>query len=160
VVRDVALTLKLSPKRYLMPLSYIVVLTGCCTLIGTSTNLLVDDMASIAGQPRFGIFEISPVGVPMALVGGLYLFLFSGRLIKRSIAEDAEPADGFQESHMNFGAQVGDAALFSEPRPFQPLKAGIALAVFVAAVAAAALGVAPIAATALAGAVLLILFRV
>src|SRR3546814_5319311 len=59
VVRDVALALKQSPKRYLMPLSYITVLTGCCTLIGTSTNLLVDDMASVAGQARFGIFERS-----------------------------------------------------------------------------------------------------
>ena len=56
VVRDVATALKLPPKRYLMPLSYITVLTGCCTLIGTSTNLLVDDMARVAGQPRFGMF--------------------------------------------------------------------------------------------------------
>src|SRR3546814_8178725 len=83
VVRDVARTLKLSPQRYLLPLSYIAVLTGCCTLVGTSTNLLVDDMARIAGQPRFGIFEITPVGLPMALVGGLYLFLVSGRLFGR-----------------------------------------------------------------------------
>ena len=81
VVRDVANALGLSPKRFLMPLSYITILTGCCTLIGTSTNLLVDDMASVAGQPRFGIFEITPVGVPMALAGGLYLFLFSKRLL-------------------------------------------------------------------------------
>lgn len=70
VVRDVANALRLSPKRFLMPLSYITILTGCCTLIGTSTNLLVDDMASVAGQPRFGIFEITPVGVPMALAAG------------------------------------------------------------------------------------------
>jgi di/tricarboxylate transporter len=85
VVRDVARTLGLSPKRYLMPLSYITVLTGCCTLIGTSTNLLVDDMARMAGQPRFGMFEITPVGLPIALVGGLYLFFFSGKLLGRSI---------------------------------------------------------------------------
>ena len=38
VIRDVALTLKKSPKLYLMPLSYITVLAGCCTLIGTSTG--------------------------------------------------------------------------------------------------------------------------
>src|SRR5690606_40156248 len=80
VIRDVAVKLNLSPKRFLIPLSYITVLTGCCTLIGTSTNLLVDDMASLSGQPRFGIFEITPVGIPIALVGGLYLFLVSGRL--------------------------------------------------------------------------------
>jgi Na+/H+ antiporter NhaD/arsenite permease-like protein len=55
VVRDVALSLNLSPKRFLIPLSYAAVLGGCCTLIGTSTNLLGDDMAAVAGQPRFGI---------------------------------------------------------------------------------------------------------
>src|SRR3546814_20957960 len=80
VVRDVARTLKLSPQRYLLPLSYIAVLTGCCTLVGTSTNLLVDDIARIAGQPRFVIFEITPVGLPMALVGGPSPFLVRGRL--------------------------------------------------------------------------------
>ena len=63
VVRDAAKSLGRSPKRYLIPLSYAAVLGGCCTLIGTSTNLLVNDMASVAGQPRFGMFEITPVGV-------------------------------------------------------------------------------------------------
>ena len=57
VVRDVARSLNCSPKRYLIPLSYAAVLGGCCTLIGTSTNLLVNDMAVVAGQPRFGILK-------------------------------------------------------------------------------------------------------
>ncbi|MFC3578748.1 SLC13 family permease [Sphingomonas hylomeconis] len=158
VVRDVATALNLSPKRYLMPLSYITVLTGCCTLIGTSTNLLVDDMASVAGQPRFGMFEITPVGVPMALAGALYLFLFSGRLMRGSVAEPVGKPD-VREIEVA-GAQVGDATLFAEQRPFRPAKAAIAMAVFVGAIAFAALGVAPIAASAFAGAVLLILLRV
>src|SRR3546814_16217100 len=63
VVRDVANSLKLDPKRCLLPLSYVAVLGGCCTLIGTSTNLLVDDMARTSGQAPFGIFEITPVGL-------------------------------------------------------------------------------------------------
>src|SRR3546814_200405 len=57
-------------------------------------------------------------------------------------------------------AQIGDARLFEVKRPLQPLKAAIALVTFVAAVALATMGVAPIAATAFAGAVLLILLRV
>ncbi|EHJ58369.1 Citrate transporter [Novosphingobium pentaromativorans US6-1] len=105
VIRDVANALRQSPKRYLMPLSYITVLTGCCTLIVTSTNLLVDDMARIAGQPRFGIFEITPVGLPMAIVGGLYLFLISGRLLQhKDREEDVSPVD---ISHIA-SAQVGE----------------------------------------------------
>lgn len=57
-------------------------------------------------------------------------------------------------------AQVGDASLFAEKRPLRPAKAITAFAVFVGAIALAALNVAPIAATALSGAVLLILLRV
>jgi di/tricarboxylate transporter len=158
VLRDVARSLGLSPKRYLIPLSYITVLTGCCTLIGTSTNLLVDDMARLAGQPRFGLFEITPVGLPMALAGGLYLYLFAGRLLTR----DNEPAAEVERiGPIDLpSAQVGHAEFFAEPRPFQPLKAAIALATFAAAIALAALNVAPIAATAFTGAVVLILLRV
>jgi di/tricarboxylate transporter len=158
VVRDVATALKLPPKRYLMPLSYITVLTGCCTLIGTSTNLLVDDMARVAGQPRFGMFEITPVGLPMALAGAVYLFLFSGRLMRGTLSEPA-PAAAAREIDVP-GAQIGDSSLFAEHRPFQPVKAAIAFGVFVAAIAVAATGIAPIAASAFAGAVLLILLRV
>ncbi|MGE4322197.1 MAG: SLC13 family permease [Sphingobium sp.] len=162
VVRDVATALNLSPQRFLIPLSYITILTGCCTLIGTSTNLLVDDMASVAGQPRFGIFEITPVGVPVALAGGLYLFLFSGRLLGRRHEAEETPARTTapdDDPHL-YGAQVGNLGLFTVKRPLQPVKAIVALLVFVAAVAMAAMGVAPIAATTFAGAVLLILLRV
>jgi di/tricarboxylate transporter len=160
VVRDVATALKLPPKRYLMPLSYITVLTGCCTLIGTSTNLLVDDMARVAGQPRFGMFEITPVGLPMALAGAIYLFLFSGKLMRGSISDPA-PVTAAREIEIEVpGAQIGDSSLFEKHRPFQPVKAAIAFAVFVAAIAVAAAGIAPIAASAFAGAVLLILLRV
>jgi di/tricarboxylate transporter len=160
VVRDVAIALKQPPKRYLMPLSYITVLMGSCTLIGTSTNLLVDDMARIAGQPRFGMFEIAPVGLPTAIAGGLYLFLFSSRLMRRSI-EETSPERAIAIDPIEVGAaQVGDAELFAELRPLQPTKAAIALAVFVGAIAIATLNVAPIAASAFAGAVLLILLKV
>ncbi|MFN9928763.1 MAG: SLC13 family permease, partial [Phenylobacterium sp.] len=81
VVRDVAESMKLSPKRFLIPLSYVTILGGACTLIGTSTNLLVNDMARNAGQPTFGMFEITPVAAIIGVVGGLYLFLFGGRLL-------------------------------------------------------------------------------
>ncbi|WP_442680327.1 SLC13 family permease [Sphingomonas sp. ASY06-1R] len=160
VVRDVAVALKLPPKRYLMPLSYITILTGCCTLVGTSTNLLVDDMARLAGQPRFGIFEITPVGLPMAAVGALYLFFVSGRLLRDGTDAAEERAVDTRDELTLAGGLVGDPHLFATARPFAPAKAGIALATFVGAIALAAAGVAPIAATAFAGAVLLILLRV
>jgi di/tricarboxylate transporter len=162
VIRDAAKSLGESPKRYLIPLSYAAVLGGCCTLIGTSTNLLVNDMAAVAGQPRFGIFEITPVGLIVALVGGLYLVLFSGRLIK-SVDGPDEPADSedarFDAPGLT-GGLVGSAESFAHETTLKPLRAVASAVVFVSAVALAALNVAPIAATAFAGAVMLILLRV
>lgn len=159
VIRDIAQSLGQSPKRYLMPLSYITVLTGCCTLIGTSTNLLVDDMARVAGQPRFGFFEITPVGLPVAIAGGLYLLLVSGRMLARP-EEETQILPKVIDPHAIHSAQVGDASLFAEPRALHPRKAALAAGIFVGVIALAALNIAPIAATALAGAVLLILLRV
>jgi di/tricarboxylate transporter len=159
LVRDVARTLNLSPKRFLIPLSYVTILGGACTLIGTSTNLLVNDMARTAGQPSFSLFEITPVGLTIGLAGGLYLFLFGGPLLaRRAQAEDGEqaPAPMFRDD----GDELGDPSLFQVDAPFDPLRAFASLAVFAGVVVVSALGLAPIAATAFTGAVALILLRV
>lgn len=157
VVKDVANSLNLSPKRFLIPLSYITIMGGACTLIGTSTNLLVNDMARSAGQPIFGMFEITPVALIIAAVGGLYLFLIGGRLLAGR--EDQEAAT--QSPHEQTGdGMMGDLELFAVDRPFDIRRALISLAVFVGVIAAAALGIAPIAASAFAGAVILILLKV
>jgi di/tricarboxylate transporter len=161
VVRDAAKSLQISPKGYLMPLSYAAVLGGCCTLIGTSTNLLVNDMAAVAGQPRFGIFEITPVGLAVAISGGLYLLFFSGRLIRGD--GNGQPLEQAIDCGADPGlaaTQVGSARAFVAPRPFRPLKALASFGIFIAVIALAAMDVAPIAACAFAGAVLLILLRV
>lgn len=166
VVRDVAKSLGQSPKCYLIPLSYAAVLGGCCTLIGTSTNLLVNDMASVSGQPRFGIFEITPVGIAVALAGGLYLFLFGTRLVgsesvkpTENTEDAARAAEDFQEPGLA-GGLVGTAEPFAKEVQLRPMAAVLSSIIFVAVVALAALNVAPIAACAFAGAVLLILLRV
>lgn len=160
VVRDVAKSLGLSPKSFLIPLSHAAVLGGSCTLIGTSTNLLVNDMAAVSGQPRFGIFEITGVGLTVALVGGAYLILFGHRLV-RAEPEEATPSLKLPEGEPGLaGGQVGTAMSFAEHAPLRPVAAIVSAGVFVAVVALAALDVAPIAACAFAGAVLLILLRV
>ena len=180
VIRDVAQSLKLSPKRFLMPLSHVTVMGGLLTLIGTSTNLLVNDMARNAGQPVFTLFEITPVGLCIAVVGGLWLFFVGARQLGRCVAADeaeqarlaeleekrrmkAEAAARRRRRILPFNlprlgeartnedgsgdAHLGDVTLFgAADRPFELRRALISLGVFIAVVATAGRGWAPIAA--------------
>ncbi len=68
-------------SKLLMPLSFLSILGGTITLIGTSTNLLVAGLTVENGQPPFGIFEISGVGLVYALVGAAYLYFIGTRLL-------------------------------------------------------------------------------
>lgn len=162
VVKDVATSLRLSPKRFLIPLSYLTIMGGVCTLIGTSTNLLVNDMARNAGQPVFGVFEITPVGLIVAAAGAAYLFLVGDRVLARSGGARGQALEEVPEQmpEQTGDGMLGDAEMFSVNTPFQPKKAFISLAVFLAVVVAAAAGITSIAAAAFAGAVLLILLKV
>jgi di/tricarboxylate transporter len=68
-VADWANARNVSPSRFLMPLSFAVILGGVVTTIGTSTNLVVSGLLENSGAAPLGLFEISHVGLPMALIG-------------------------------------------------------------------------------------------
>ncbi len=71
----------LKASKLLIPLSFLSILGGTITLIGTSTNLLVSGLAKQSGQPAFGIFEISGLGLIYAVVGFLYLHFIGRHLL-------------------------------------------------------------------------------
>ncbi len=72
---------KVSPSKLLIPLSYLTILGGTCTLIGTSTNLVVDGLMVQNGLPGMTLFELGKVGVPYAIVGFIYLYFFGSKLL-------------------------------------------------------------------------------
>ncbi|KCZ51708.1 SLC13 family permease [Hyphomonas pacifica] len=80
IVIELAQRLKISEKKLLIPLSYISILGGTCTLIGTSTNLLVAGVAHESGLERFSIFEITPVGL-VTFAFGIAMLLGLGWLL-------------------------------------------------------------------------------
>jgi di/tricarboxylate transporter len=81
VVLDWCRKHRVSPSKLLIPLSYLAILGGTCTLIGTSTNLVVHGMLLQHGLPGFGMFEIGWVGLPYAVIGFVYLLVASSRLL-------------------------------------------------------------------------------
>jgi di/tricarboxylate transporter len=82
VVTEWCRRLRIPPSRMLIPLSYASIFGGTCTLIGTSTNLVVNTMYQTRYQnDGLGMFEITKLGVPCAVVGLLYLIFFSHRLL-------------------------------------------------------------------------------
>ncbi len=75
-----------SASRLLMPLSFASILGGVITLLGTSTNLVVSDVLRNAGADELGIFEVTPVGLPVAVIGVALLMLVAPRLLPERTA--------------------------------------------------------------------------
>jgi di/tricarboxylate transporter len=92
----------------LMPIGYATIIGGLCTTIGTSTNLLVVQMAVEHGMPRMGIFHFTPIAVIGAVLGILYLWLFAPRLVpaRTSPMPDTSPRVFEAILHVNEGSQI------------------------------------------------------
>lgn len=93
-VQEWAHRLRFPPSKLLLPLSYAAILGGTCTLIGTSTNLVVNGLLQSEMGLLLGIFDLAWVGVPVLLTGGTFLLLFADRLLpqRETVIEQVEQA--------------------------------------------------------------------
>jgi Di- and tricarboxylate transporters len=111
VVLNLARRMGLSASKLLIPLSYAAVLGGTCTLVGTSTNLLVNSISISRGQPPMSMFELAWLGVPVTLIGAAYLALFGKRLLPdrqmlTSILSTEERREYITEAFVQPGSRI------------------------------------------------------
>ncbi|MEM1165385.1 MAG: SLC13 family permease [Planctomycetota bacterium] len=85
--------------KLMMPLSFATILGGLCTLVGTSTTivvagLLLERAASVEGSPVFSMFTLTPVGLPIAIIGIAYIVFMGGKLLPSTGDALAEAGEG------------------------------------------------------------------
>jgi di/tricarboxylate transporter len=81
IILGLSCELNFSPSKFLIPISYASILAGTCTLIGTSTNIIISDLSAMYGFGALGMFELSRLGVPIALIGIAFLIFAAPRLM-------------------------------------------------------------------------------
>jgi len=98
ILSAVAATMGSSPARVLMPLSFIAILGGMTTLIGSSTNLLVAGVASQSAGIELQFFSFTPIGLILAGAGAIYVLFVMPRLLKprKTMADEVQASSGKQ----------------------------------------------------------------
>ena len=105
-IRDWALRNRLAPSKFLIPLSYAAIFGGLCTLIGTSTNLVVNGLLQQTLGRSLSMFELAWVGIPCAGAGILFMLLVGHRLLP----DNRDLDDEFRKSGREYLVELRVAA--------------------------------------------------
>jgi di/tricarboxylate transporter len=100
IVLSISCEYGLSPSKFLIPISYASILAGTCTLIGTSTNILVSDLSASAGYGAIGMFELARLGIPIALTGIATIYLLSPRVMPDHATPTCEIDHGAERRYL------------------------------------------------------------
>ena len=111
VVLMLSRTMKVPASKLLIPLSYASIFGGTCTLVGTSTNILASSKLEEAGLAPIGMFEVGAVGVPLLILGVIYLFFFADRALPvretlTSILTEEERKEFITEAFVQHGSPI------------------------------------------------------
>lgn len=83
IVVSIAISMKISPSKFLLPLSYVASLSGLMTLIASPTNLIVSQLLVDRGYNKLGFFEVTPIGIVGMIAGISYLVLVRNILLPK-----------------------------------------------------------------------------
>ncbi|MGD9212906.1 MAG: SLC13 family permease, partial [Desulfobacteraceae bacterium] len=114
VVMSMCCEFGLSPSKFLIPISYASILAGSCTLIGTSTNIIVSDLSAAYGFGALEMFELSKVGIPAAIIGLMFLSLTAFKIMPTTANPTCE-LDNIQHQRYLAEIQISlDSALIGQ----------------------------------------------
>ncbi len=97
MIKKWAEKLNLSSQKFLIPLSYATIFGGMCTLIGTSTNLVVHGLMIDNGMNGFSMFELGKIGLPVLIIGTIYVAIFGNWLLPGKKIKFNKPSRDFRE---------------------------------------------------------------
>ena len=100
VVMAMCCELGLSPSKFLIPVSYASILAGTCTLIGTSTNIIIADLSAEYGYGMLSMFELSVIGVPIALGGIVFLLVAAPKVLPGAANPICQLRDGEDRKYL------------------------------------------------------------
>lgn len=93
IVLGVTKKANLPPSRYLLPMAFCSIVVSSVTLISTSTNIVVSGLMTTYGLKTMGMFELAPVGIPIAIVGLLYMWYVAPKLLPNRGADASAEED-------------------------------------------------------------------
>jgi len=102
IVMSLSCDYDFSPSKMLIPVSYVSILGGTCTLIGTSTNIIISDLSAVAGYGVLNMFELSLLGVPIAVLGFILLITTGVKMMPSHTAPVCELKDS---EHLRYLAE-------------------------------------------------------
>ncbi|MFQ5486025.1 MAG: SLC13 family permease [Desulfobacterales bacterium] len=118
VILSLSCEFSFSPSKYLIPISYASILAGTCTLIGTSTNIIVGDLSYELGYGKIGMFELSTLGVPIAILGIAFLYFAAPRLMPGLLSPVCELKDSTHRQYLaELSVPKNSRLIGLDPRP-------------------------------------------
>ena len=131
LLMPLALQSGLPPAQILMPLSFGSILGGLTTLIGTPPNIIIGSYRAEAAGSPFGLFDFAPVGVPLAIVGCIYITFLGWRLIPKERLGQKPPQDLFEIANYIVEVKVpkGSKSVGKEVEELEKMSEGEVMAV-------------------------------
>ncbi|MGE4587142.1 MAG: SLC13 family permease [Mangrovibacterium sp.] len=114
IIKNWAEKMNLSPQKFLIPLSYATILGGTCTLIGTSTNLVVHGLMLENGMSGLSMFELGKVGIWIAFAGLFYLAFVGHRLLPGEKNKHNRQRSDYKEYFLDASLSAGSSLVGEE----------------------------------------------